>query len=161
MPLWLSVEEGRVEQEVKMLPARMQERWRKLKSASKKKTKRGAKKGPDHPRTFIPSLLHHFLALLETLDEDSANDATELDARIAYCERFVEWMIDLESQLPTRRFFHLLLQDAHVVERCRLSAFAKRPEGSLFKQLVSMLTSYDKFDVNNYTGEALSVRAPA
>ncbi len=75
---------------------------------------------------------------------------------MAYCERFVEWLIDLESQLPTRRFFHLVLQDAHVVERCRLLAFAKRPEASLFQQLVDMLAAFAAFDVNNYSGEALS-----
>lgn len=161
MPLWLSVEEGRAEQEVQQLPPRLQERWKKLKAASRKKTKKGAK-GTDHARTFIPSLLQYFLGLLSALNNESGNDedgknSSEREARIAYCERFVEWLIDLESQLPTRRFFHLLLSDTHILEKCRLSAFAKRPEGSLFSQLVDMLAAYEKFDVNNFTGEALSV----
>jgi intron-binding protein aquarius len=168
LPLWLSVAEGRVEEEVRSLPPRIQERWKKLKASSKKKQK---SKKNDPARTFIPGLLRHFQELLDALetplpqaqaDADEAEHEKreqaeeERSARVAYCERFVEWLIDLESQLPTRRFFHLVLQDAHIVEKGRLSNFAKRPEGSLFHQLLDMLAAFAAFDVNNYSGEALS-----
>jgi len=160
LPLWLSVAEGRAEEEVRALPPKMQERWRKLKAASKKKKKAKGSK-PDPARTFVPGLLHFFLSILGSVDAPPSDHSEEVErkARVAYCERFVEWLIDLESQLPTRRFFHLVLQDAHVVEQCRLSGLPTRPEGNLFRQLVNMLEAFTRFSVNNYSGEALTVRS--
>jgi len=97
---------------------------------------------------------------------------------VQYAERFLEFMIDLMAQLPTRRFFHLLLDDSHLIPHCRLSAFIKKPEARsgqahfyfcskqhihffyaqhrLFKQLVDGLRYYVEFEVNNYTGEPLT-----
>ena len=34
---------------------------------------------------------------------------------VHYCERFLELLTDLEAQLPTRRFFNVLLDDSHLV----------------------------------------------
>lgn len=55
--------------------------------------------------------------------------------KIHYCERFLELLIDLEALLPTRRFFNTVLDDCHVVVRCRLSPLTKRPDGKLFVQV--------------------------
>lgn len=52
-----------------------------------------------------------------------------------YCERFLEMLIDLETSLPTRRFFHVVLDDVHLINRCYLSLLSKRDEGHLFKQV--------------------------
>lgn len=52
-----------------------------------------------------------------------------------YCERFLEMLIDLETSLPTRRFFHAVLDDVHLINRCYLSLLSKRDEGHLFKQV--------------------------
>lgn len=54
---------------------------------------------------------------------------------INYCERFLEMLIDLETSLPTRRFFHVVLDDIHLINRCYLSSLSKRDEGHLFKQV--------------------------
>jgi len=53
------------------------------------------------------------------------------EEKVQYAERFLEFMIDLMAQLPTRRFFHLLLDDSHLIPHCRLSAFIKKPEARL------------------------------
>jgi intron-binding protein aquarius len=52
-----------------------------------------------------------------------------------YCERFLELLIDLEAQLPTRRFFNLMLDDSHLVVKASLSGLMNRPEGRLFSQV--------------------------
>lgn len=55
--------------------------------------------------------------------------------RLNYCERFLEMLIDLETSLPTRRFFHIVLDDVHLIDRCYLASLSKRDEGHLFKQV--------------------------
>ena len=57
------------------------------------------------------------------------------EAKVHYCERFMELMIDLEAQLPTRRFFNLLLDGSHVVVRSQQAALVSREEGKLFSQV--------------------------
>lgn len=60
---------------------------------------------------FLPSLLARFFRVLDSLGEEAdALEADERQARVLYVERFVEFLIDLLSQLPTRRFFRPLLQ---------------------------------------------------
>jgi len=60
-----------------------------------------------------------------------------------YCERFLEMLIDLETSLPTRRFFHVVLDDVHLINRCYLAYLSKRDEGHLFKQV-----NFLKFNLN-------------
>lgn len=52
-----------------------------------------------------------------------------------YCERFLELMIDIEAQLPTRRFVNELMDDKHIVVHSKLSTLYSRPEGKLFVQV--------------------------
>uniref|UniRef100_A0A8C4R663 RNA helicase aquarius n=1 Tax=Eptatretus burgeri TaxID=7764 RepID=A0A8C4R663_EPTBU len=79
--------------------------------------------------------------------------------KVHYCERFVELMIDLEALLPTRRWFNTLLDDAHLVVMCHLSALTRREkEGKLFRQLLDMLKFYVGFEINDQSGNALTDR---
>jgi hypothetical protein len=55
--------------------------------------------------------------------------------KVHYCERFLELLIDLEALLPTRRFFNTVLDDCHLVVRCKIASLTQRPEGHLFKQV--------------------------
>ena len=50
---------------------------------------------------------------------------------LLYCERGVELLTDLLSQLPTRRFVHTLLEDKAVLIKCKLSALHSHPQGAL------------------------------
>jgi intron-binding protein aquarius len=62
----------------------------------------------------------------------------------------------LINQLPTRRFFRAVLEDSHFVVRCKLSALYSRSEGALFRQLLQILRFYENFEINDYTGQALT-----
>ncbi len=54
--------------------------------------------------------------------------------QILYCERFIEFCIDLLAQLPTRRFFRPVVIDQHLIVRAQLSALYKLSAGG---QLIS------------------------
>ena len=58
---------------------------------------------------------------------------------MVFLERFIELLVDLVSQLPTRRFFRPLLLDKHFGVRCRLAKAAGRPEARCFNQLLDIL----------------------
>lgn len=89
---------------------------------------------------------------------------------ITFCERFLELMIDLMSQLITRRFLHLLLEDMHFVILSRRPALSKLdPEGvykktnkvysdffRLFNQLLGILRFYQDFEIDNFKATALT-----
>lgn len=72
-----------------------------------------------------------FMNILETIPEEGHVP----DETIRYCERFIEFLIDLEALLPTRRFFNTVLDDCHLLVRCHLSPLLKREEGKLFGQV--------------------------
>ena len=89
--------------------------------------------------TFLQRLCLRFFYDLETIPAEGGVDR----ATVAYCERFLELIIDLEAQLPTRRFFNALLDAMLFVPCCRLSVLAKREaEGRLFVQLLDMVQYY-------------------
>ena len=75
------------------------------------------------------------LQMLQTVvpPEAAANGAggpARLDRqRLLYCERFVELLIDLLSQLPTRRFVRTLLEDKAILIKARMSPLFTHPEG--------------------------------
>ena len=54
--------------------------------------------------------------------------------KVQYCERILELLIDLQAQLPTRRFLNTLLDDLHVVVICRRSTVNERAK--LFSQVL-------------------------
>lgn len=67
--------------------------------------------------------------MLWSLNNADYSFVSDDEKEIGYCERFVELMVDLVVQMPTRRFFLLVLKDTHLVVKCRLSKLAKMPEG--------------------------------
>jgi intron-binding protein aquarius len=72
-----------------------------------------------------------------------------------YCERFLELMIDLLSQLPTRRYFNILFQDHLFVPIVQGSAYYKHPS-TMFRDLFKTLRFYATFEIDDLTGVALS-----
>ena len=89
--------------------------------------------------------------------EDNSNQYPISIAKISYCERFLEFLIDLEAQLPTRRFFNTLLEDHQIVTLCKLSTLASdKVSGTLFSQLLDILVFYTGFEINGHTGLALT-----
>lgn len=116
----------------------------------------------------MPLLISLVHSLLAGREQKKVLQCAELavgelsDDKVRYCERFVELLIDLESQLLTRRFFNTVLDDAHVLVRSRLSALSRRHDddsndgcsGKLFRQLIDVLSVYAAFEINEETGEA-------
>lgn len=108
--------------------------------------------------TWIFGLLKVYL---RTVEEISSQDPTTLGSRamssvMRYLERFSEFIVDLLSQIPTRRFLNTLLDDIHLLVRCRRSSVFSHPRGKLFSQLVGMIDSCMHFEVHDQTGRALA-----
>lgn len=63
---------------------------------------------------------------------------------LLYCERSLELLIDLLSQLPTRRFVHTLLEDRAVLVKVRMCRLYRHQgkEADLYRQLVDLFQFY-------------------
>jgi Intron-binding protein aquarius N-terminus len=72
------------------------------------------------------------------------------------CERYLELLVDLLSQLPTRRFLVSVVAERGIVVRARLSPLVSHPAGTLFCQLLDQLTFYTNFPIDDHTGDALT-----
>jgi intron-binding protein aquarius len=104
-------------------------------------------------RSFLSKLIKNFYTVLYSIDAEAP---VEPDV-VNYCERFLEFVIDLEAQLPTRRFINTLLDDHMFVVKCSLSSLVRRdPEGHLFHQLLDRVKFYAGFEINDQTGAALT-----
>ncbi len=164
---------GRVDSELRRYPT-LRRHWDKVttggagaaEEAKKSKKKKSTEPTDDAQKrldeTFLPSLVDEFCGELR--------DAAPLTPdRLHYLQRCVELWTDLLSQLPTRRFFRLVLLDRHVDVLCKASplyAGAAAVTGladklsadacRLFKQLVTAMTHYLNFPVDDQTGDALA-----
>ena len=105
---------------------------------------------------------HSFLLFLEILNSSQTNVES-----LRFCERFVQLLIDLESQLSTRRYFHSLLQDHLIILYAKQSQVYKQGQDAilkkkfhdpsvLFTHLMDMLDLYTHFEMDETTGTALS-----
>jgi intron-binding protein aquarius len=100
--------------------------------------------------TFIPALISTFLNLLEMIpspkivsNSSSTNSNTFQPDMAQFCILVLELFMDLLSQLPTRRFVKVLLQDAHLILLCRKSNLIKYAKNtpSLFRASLSSSSS--------------------
>ncbi|KAK5669780.1 hypothetical protein QVD99_004160 [Batrachochytrium dendrobatidis] len=128
-------------------------------------------------RSFLSKLIWGFLDILA----DIPKSGSAPHGAVAYCERFVEFLICLDFQLPTRRHVHILLFDHLVVTSCLNSTlyalsfkvkkiatstlatidswvFHEYTPGPIFKRLVDRLEYYSTFPIDDVTGAALSAR---
>jgi intron-binding protein aquarius len=71
-------------------------------------------------------------------------------------QRFLEFLIDILSQLPTRRFVRTVLEDRAVLVKCRLAPLFSHARGRLFSQLVDLFRFYQGFEINDHTGTQLT-----
>ena len=93
------------------------------------------------PGTFFPTLIQDFLNSLEQRDCDAL-----------FYDKFIELIIDLLSQIPTRRFLLPLLEEYHFLEKCRLAGV-----GKLFQDMVNMMKFYMHYNINEETGSNKSL----
>lgn len=168
LSVWINLSDGRRNVELSKLSKRIQLAWRKLEDQDKKMSPNNLKE-KTFERKFIFEYMRQFLRILKgsviemSDNEEEAESAEaeklELDKNVAlYCQRFLEFIIDLESQLPLRRFFHALLDSTHLIVRCQLSSLSRHPspEGHLFSQLIELLLLYTRYDMDLMTGDPLS-----
>lgn len=75
---------------------------------------------------------------------------------VIYCEHLLELLIDLESQLPTRRYSNRLLQDLHLLTAVKLSPMYAVEKNSNLRELVELLGHFIYFSIDDHTGLQLS-----
>ncbi|KAJ3337726.1 hypothetical protein HDU91_001395, partial [Kappamyces sp. JEL0680] len=143
-PYRLALELERAE-ERGTLWARWQKKLDKAKGIAKKKLELEA--------SFLSAAIGSFFLLC------NSNAALTDKHALAYAERFLEFLIDLEAQLPTRRFFHALFHDhlvLTVVKNSALYQHLSKDPSSLFPKLFTRLEFYAFFQIDEITGLALS-----
>ncbi|CAP69162.1 uncharacterized protein PODANS_7_11180 [Podospora anserina S mat+] len=99
-------------------------------------------------RSWLYTSVLNFLNLLYT-------DNAKPD-QVLYCERFVEFLTDLQSQLPTRRYVNTLLQDLHVLPALVLSPVYNDEANGLLRDLCRLFSHYTYFTIDEQTGAQLS-----
>jgi len=73
-------------------------------------------------------------------------------ADLSYMNQFLEFLVTLLTQLPTRRFVNTLLQDLNLTAIIRISPLGP----SLYQPLVELLSFYIFFPFNDFTGTQLT-----
>lgn len=103
-------------------------------------------------RSWLYTMLLDFLDILY----NAARHTTE---EIAYCERFFEFLSDLQSQFPTRRFVNTLLQDLNIVVAIKLSPLLLDEDSAVLRDFYNLLRHYTNFPIDDHTGRQQSAQA--
>ena len=171
LSIWINLSKAKRDFELSKLSKRIRSAWSKLEEQDQK-LESNVLSERMFERKFIYNYVQQFFKILQsaviettddqtTMDEDGAERPTtsELNIDIAlYCQKFIEFVIDLESQLPLRRFFHAILEHTYLIVRCQLSNLARHNsgEGHLFDQLVELLSLYSRYEIDLMTGDPLT-----
>ncbi|XP_009760847.1 uncharacterized protein LOC107815634 isoform X1 [Nicotiana tabacum] len=166
---WHCLSYGRFQMELCLNPDLIK-KWKKIAKRAKEAAKRGKSFDPSNMLevNFLRHLIEEFLEVLDCnvfphpnteVDDhlDITNDFEGVnDASVLYCERFMEFLIDLLSQLPTRRYIRPVVADVAVVAKCHLSALYRHGKGKLFAQLVDLLQFYEGFEIDDHLGRQMT-----
>jgi intron-binding protein aquarius len=99
-------------------------------------------------RSWLYTLVLDFLTLLYA--------GSAKPEHVLYCERFIEFLTDLQSQLPTRRYVNTLLQDLHILPAVTLSPVFNDEANGLLRELCALFSHYTHFTVDDHSGAQLS-----
>jgi hypothetical protein len=145
LPIWEALPVSVIDGLLEAHP-QIQRHWKQLAH------QKSSKKGENYEAKWIPNLIEYFLATLENemVTEDFKTDD------IAFVERFVDFLSELLSQLSSRRFLNTLVNNLHVVVRCRRSVLALSSRGKLFNRMVDILDTYVHFEIDDFTSQPLS-----
>ncbi|KAH6766515.1 P-loop containing nucleoside triphosphate hydrolases superfamily protein [Perilla frutescens var. hirtella] len=164
---WHSLSYGRFQMEL-CLNENLIKKWRRIAKRARDATKRGETFDPTTmlEANFLRNLIEEFLEVLDSEvfssksngNNDPYTPGSEYvdDACVLYCERFMEFLIDLLSQLPTRRLVRPLVADVAVVAKCHLSSLYRHEKGKLFGQLVDLLQYYEGFEIDDHQGRQMT-----
>ena len=157
LPIWINLTEKRRESEFKQTP-KLKKYWNALIKKDKALAE-GELEKVLFERKFLFRLIKLFYQILDSFSsqEEKATLNAKEGRKVRFCEHIIDLLIDIESLLQTRRFVNVLLDDMHVVVHCRKSNLFHRPvDGKLFNQLLDVLVFYTRFEIDDFTGEALS-----
>ncbi|PVU96973.1 hypothetical protein BB559_002194 [Furculomyces boomerangus] len=124
---------------------------KKLYKISEKKHKNVVETGKANSRdSLIPFLIQDYINIILSIGKD--NDLI----KTAYCEQFIDFLTELISQLPTRRFLKLVIKKYNVslITQVKLSPLGKDYERIL--KLVENLEYYENFPVDDFTGKSIT-----
>ncbi|KAL1311234.1 hypothetical protein AAFC00_001424 [Neodothiora populina] len=97
-------------------------------------------------RSWLYSLLLDFTNRLYDVQTSTRSDS------VLYCERFLELLTDLQSQLPTRRYVSALLQDLNILSVVKLSPMYVDEDNSLLRDMHSLLEHFSFFPIEDHSG---------
>jgi len=109
-------------------------------------------------RSWLYTLLLDFVARTygaragASLPSRASSVLTRCSEDVSYCERFLEFLTDLESQLPTRRYVNTLLKDLNVLALVRLSPMFNDKENGLLRDLFVLFRHFMYFSIDDSTG---------
>ncbi|UKZ78220.1 hypothetical protein TrVFT333_005955 [Trichoderma virens FT-333] len=125
-----------------------------------RKAWRAAQKRYDAADEATKARLRFERSWLYTLILDFINqlygDSSKSDQTLLYCERFTEFISDLQSQLPTRRYVNALVQDLHLTPLMRLSPLYNDTGSALLRDLHALLSHYTFFAIDDQSGIQLT-----
>ncbi|KAH7139257.1 hypothetical protein B0J11DRAFT_452098 [Dendryphion nanum] len=102
-------------------------------------------------RSWLYGLILDFLdRIYSTTTREEARD------NLAYSERFLELLTDLQSQLPTRRYVNSLLRDLNLLTAIRMSTTYADEDNGLFRDLLNLLSHFTYFPIEDQTGRQLT-----
>ncbi|KAL9122845.1 MAG: hypothetical protein Q9187_000602 [Circinaria calcarea] len=144
--------------------------WHNLSSETARETKfeqhnqlrkawRAATKRYDAAETSMQTRLKFERSWLFSMITDFINriyDSQGSPGTVRYCERFLEFLTDLESQLPTRRYVNALLQDMNLLALIKLSPAYEREENAILRDLFALLRHFAEFPIDDHTGAQYS-----
>ncbi|EXJ79442.1 hypothetical protein A1O3_08944 [Capronia epimyces CBS 606.96] len=93
-------------------------------------------------RAWLYAMLVDFLTRLNASKLSTSQE-------VVYCERFVEFLIDLVSQLPTRRYSNPLLQDLNILAIIRTSRMYDREDAAILRDLTDLFEHFQCFPVDD------------
>jgi len=102
-------------------------------------------------RSWLYTLLLDFLDRLY-----NSQSRQDIQDNMAYCERFVELLTDLQSQVPTRRYVNALLRDLNLLPAIKLSPMYADEENGLFRDLFNLLSHFTFFPIEDHNAAQLS-----
>ena len=146
-----------------LLQKKREEMLKKLGATVKKHWDHIEKQYADNDKKALLLFQHTFLSrLIRQLFRDLTlmNERSNIEPHNLYfVEYILEWLIDLESQLPTRRYVNTLIIDHLVFAHCQKSALylgKLTVDNQRFVQLYGMLRFYVTFEVDDFAGKTLS-----
>lgn len=98
-------------------------------------------------RSWLFTLLLDFMDYIYNSTGEAAVD------NLTYCERFVEFLTDLQGQLPTRRYVGALLRDLNLLPAIKLSPMYTDENNGLFRDLFNLLRHFTHFPIDDQTGK--------